>query len=183
MAETRRNRWFWHPSLGIPHPQLQVARCQAHWIHRISAPWGWAEIPLHRKCWIRKKGRCFHVQNPSPQFLSAGGLLILHERELRSKTVLSQIGSIDTIAQQSRPLYLVLFRTPSILVKKNWPLHLCEVDYGARSVPGVPGVPALVRCPVVTVNNFVQVPWGPWMSMGNFCIFQAQSHRTMDTMS
>lgn len=32
-----------------------------------------------------------------------------------------------------------------------------QVDYGARSVPGVPGVPALVRCPVVTVNNFVQV--------------------------
>lgn len=29
-----------------------------------------------------------------------------------------------------------------------------QVDYGARSVPGVP---ALVRCPVVTVNNFVQV--------------------------
>ena len=123
------------------------------------------------------------MQNPSPQFLSVGGLLILHERELRSKTVLSQIGSIDTIAQQSRPLNLVLFRTPSILVKKNWSLHLCEVDYGARSVPGVPGVPALVRCPVVTVNNFVQVPWGPGMSLGNFCIFQAQSHRTMDTMS
>ena len=45
----------------------------------------------------------------------------------------------------------------------------CEVDYGlpaARSAPGVPVVPALVRCPVVTVNNFVQVPLGaqdgPW---------------------
>lgn len=35
-----------------------------------------------------------------------------------------------------------------------------QVDYGlpaARSAPGVPVVPALVRCPVVTVNNFVQV--------------------------
>ena len=131
----------------------------------------------------KKKGAVFMCRILHHSFSPRGGLLILHERELRSKTVLSQIGSIDTIAQQSRPLYLVLFRTPSILVKKNWPLHLCEVDYGARSVPGVPGVPALVRCPVVTVNNFVQVPWGPWMSMGNFCIFQAQSHRTMDTMS
>lgn len=131
----------------------------------------------------KKKGAVFMCRILHHSFSPRGGLLILHEGELRSKTVLSQIGSIDTIAQQSRPLNLVLFRTPSILVKKNWPLHLCEVDYGARSVPGVPGVPALVRCPVVTVNNFVQVPWGPWMSMGNFCIFQAQSHRTMDTMS